>query len=197
MKALAEIKNPSRHLHRIKLVCLFTTFVFSLSNSFHSPPHPQPPILLCGKSKSHPWKKPVWAWPRFYLTFKGGCFKTDKNLRVMILLTMRMLTWYAVFQKVFCHRFHAVRNSISTGTPPSASPGVESWCSDFNDFNSYVWRKIAIFAPPSVAMSIPVAKTCGGETLIILKNKKHGEGRRCGTEIILISFEKKKGKIII
>ena len=31
-----------------------------------------------------------------------------------------------------------------------------------------------------------------GETLIILKNKKHGEGRRCGTEIILISFEKKK-----
>ena len=43
MKALAEIKNPSRHLHRIKLVCLFTTFVFSSSNSFHSPPHPRPP----------------------------------------------------------------------------------------------------------------------------------------------------------
>ena len=105
---------------------------------------------------------------------------------------MRMLTCYAVFRKVFCHRFHAVRNSISTGTPPSASPGVESWCSDFNDFNSYVWRKIAIFAPLSVAMSIPVAKTCGGETLIMLKNKKHGEGRRCGTEIILISFEKKR-----
>lgn len=162
MKALAEIKNPSRHLHRIKLVCLFTTFVFSWSNSFHSPP--PPPILLCGKSKLHPWKKPIWAWLRFYLTFKGGCFKTDKNLRVVILITMRMLTCYAVFRKVFCHRFHAVRNSISTGTPPSASPGVESWCSDFNDFNSYVWRKIVIW---------------------------------CGTEIILISFEKKKGKTII
>lgn len=107
---------------------------------------------------------------------KGECFKTDKNIRVVILITMKMLTWYAVFQRVFCYRFHATRSSISTGTPPSARVGVE-----FNDNNSYtngVYSTNAVsetknckFAPLSVAMSIPVVlrKTRGGETLIIEK----------------------------
>ena len=66
------------------------------------------------------------CWLRFYLISKGDCFKTNKNIRVVILITMKMLTWYAVFQRVFCYRFHAIRSSISTGTPPSASVGVES-----------------------------------------------------------------------